>query len=615
MSKQKKITFPFSHAVPLVIVLLVILGASAQLTLALDAYYSVRVAPGVSLGIRDLSNLEKEKAAKVFEEYIERLQQNGIPVSYGSERTVIFPYALPADSDAPHEGIAHVFTYDSDETMRRIFESGHSRDFLTRMRDIAIGTFVKKRVVPAISVNGESLKEALRKELGSYESPSKTPSYIYSNNNLTVSDGVAGKEFDFKAALSAVETSLQALERPEIKLALVEQSPDFSPTEMLSLKPAANALLPIGPLTLTSETHTFILSKETLTSFLIPKRLPDSRLTVQYDEGALSRYLEEEVAPKVRVQAEEPKFAMKDGLIIPLESSVQGKELDMQISMQALLKALVEDTQEVSLVIKESPHPSASNTAELRVTEVVAEAKTNFKGSPTNRRKNIAVGIEKMNGLLVAPEEEFSLIKALGAIEKENGFLPELVIKGNKTTPEYGGGLCQVSTTLFRAVTHAGLPILERKNHSYRVSYYEPPVGFDATIYYPKPDFRFKNDTGSHLLIQAKVSGTIAHVVLWGTKDGRVVEVDEPTVFNIKKAGEAKIIETTDLKPGEKKCTERAHNGADAYFERRVTYPSGELKKETFKSHYVVWPAVCLVGKQPDTPSGSTSTPSSTVQQ
>ena len=163
---------------------------------------------------------------------------------------------------------------------------------------------------------------------------------------------------------------------------------------------------------------------------------------------------------------------------------------------------------------------------------------------------------------------------------------------------------------MFRAALAAGLPITMRRNHSYRVGYYEP-AGTDATIYDPWPDLRFINDTADYILIQSKIDGDNLSFEFWGTGDGRMAERTEPTIYNIVKPGPAKIIETTDLKPGEKKCAERAHNGADAYFDYKVTYAGGEIKENRFSSHYVPWQEVCLLGveKLSAPPATATSTP------
>jgi vancomycin resistance protein YoaR len=173
--------------------------------------------------------------------------------------------------------------------------------------------------------------------------------------------------------------------------------------------------------------------------------------------------------------------------------------------------------------------------------------------------------------------------------------LPELVIKKDKTVPEFGGGLCQIATTIFRAVLASGLPILERQSHSYRVPYYEP-AGVDATVYDPRPDFKFLNDTGYHILIQSKIEGNFLIFEFWGTKDGRAVEQSKPVIYNVKPAPPSKLIETLDLPVGKKKCTERAHTGADAVFTYTVTYADSAVKKQEFRSRYKPWGEVCLIG-------------------
>ena len=202
----------------------------------------------------------------------------------------------------------------------------------------------------------------------------------------------------------------------------------------------------------------------------------------------------------------------------------------------------------------------------------------------------------------------------MGEVSAATGYKPELVIKENKTVPEYGGGLCQVATTIFRAALASGLPITERQNHSYRVSYYEP-AGTDATVYNPKPDLRFVNDTGHYILLLGEVSGHTLSFSIWGTKDGRQVTQTKPVIYNIVKPAPKKLIETEDLEPDKLKCIEQAHNGADTYFDYTVTYPNGETKSRRFQSHYVPWQEVCLIGKKKETDSteATTTPPTSTT--
>jgi vancomycin resistance protein YoaR len=169
------------------------------------------------------------------------------------------------------------------------------------------------------------------------------------------------------------------------------------------------------------------------------------------------------------------------------------------------------------------------------------------------------------------------------------------VIKGNKTVPELGGGACQFGTTMFRTALNTGLPITNRQNHSYSVSYYFP-VGTDATIYDPAPDFKFINDTKHYILIQTKIEENIMTFEMWGTKDGRVAEQTTPVLSNYVSPPATKIVETTDLAPGVTKCTEKAHTGVTASFDYKVTYEEGEVKEQNFTSKYKPWQEVCLKG-------------------
>jgi vancomycin resistance protein YoaR len=304
-----------------------------------------------------------------------------------------------------------------------------------------------------------------------------------------------------------------------------------------------------------------------------------------------------------------------NGRVSAFQSSKDGQIIDQDASLNSIETNLIEQKKnEIELTVKKMvSDASATTTDNLGITQILGTGHSNFSGSPKNRRQNIKNGAKNLSGLLIKPGETFSVVSNLGSIDAAGGYLPELVIKGNKTTPEYGGGLCQVGTTMFRAALDSGLPIVERRNHSYRVGYYEP-AGTDATVYDPSPDLKFLNDTGNYILIQSRITGNDIYFDFWGTSDGRVATRTYPTIYNIVKPKPAKTIETTTLKPGEKKCTEKAHNGADAFFDYTVTYANGDVKKKKFSSHYVPWQEVCLIGVKTLTASSSpgstaTSTP------
>lgn len=239
------------------------------------------------------------------------------------------------------------------------------------------------------------------------------------------------------------------------------------------------------------------------------------------------------------------------GKLAVTAEAVPGLAFDQELSLMTILKALSQETtstRSVSLTTTIIPAKVSSDTiAELRLDTVLSEGKTNFRGSPKNRIFNIHRATEQYDGIIITPGEEFSFVEYLGEVDGEHGYLPELVIRNNKTEPEFGGGICQVSTTVFRAAIKAGLEITERRNHSYPVQYYRP-YGFDATIYIPRPDLKFKNNTPGPILMIPKIVGTELIVTFLGTTDGRTTTIDGPHILESNPDGSMRTIFTQTVK-------------------------------------------------------------------
>lgn len=290
-----------------------------------------------------------------------------------------------------------------------------------------------------------------------------------------------------------------------------------------------------------------------------------------------------------------------DGQIKVIKEHTDGEKLIIDEAVALVISTFSQTTSTgkttITLPIERIVADIRSDTiAALGIKELIGQAETNFKGSPANRVHNINTGARFLTGAVVPKGQEFSTVKTLGKVDGSTGYLPELVIKEDRTIPEYGGGLCQVSTTLFRSVLNAGLKVTERSNHSYRVSYYEPPVGLDATIYLPKPDFKFLNDTPGYILVQSKIEGTKITFELYGTKDGRVSSIAEPVVTDVTNPPEPSYTETDTLPKGEVKQIEKPHPGSTAVATYTVMRDGQEINKQVFRSRYKPWQARFLVG-------------------
>ncbi|MEK7138750.1 MAG: VanW family protein [Patescibacteria group bacterium] len=269
------------------------------------------------------------------------------------------------------------------------------------------------------------------------------------------------------------------------------------------------------------------------------------------------------IAQSVNTQPVNAKITIVSGKAEEFVPPKYGRSLDMGVSKNLLIKAVVTGAKEVTFPVKFiEPAVTLDKANELGITTLIGTGESDFKGSSQARIHNIKIGSTKYNGAIIKPGDEFSFNSILGEVNEENGFESELVIKSGKLTKEAGGGLCQVSTTLFRSAIMAGLPITERKPHSFAVRYYNPQ-GFDATIYPRVVDLKFKNDTPNHILIQSRVEGTKLTFEIYGPNDGRKVTLDGPVQHDQKPNGSMK-----------------------AHFIRRITSADGSTKEERFDSTY-----------------------------
>jgi vancomycin resistance protein YoaR len=245
----------------------------------------------------------------------------------------------------------------------------------------------------------------------------------------------------------------------------------------------------------------------------------------------------------------------------------------------------------------------------MGIRELVATGTTYFAGSSANRVRNIEVAAEKFEGVVIPPGGLFSFNEVVRDVSAANGFEDSLIIWGDQTANGIGGGVCQVSTTLFRAAYQGGFPIVQRTNHSYVVSWYGEP-GLDATIFTPYLDFQFRNDTDAHLLVEPDLD-TINGVLtfnFYGTKPARTVTVGEPQISDVRQPEPATYKVDESLAPGEKEQVEWEKEGMTVKVQRTIV-ENGTQRTDTITSQYEPWRAVFLVGPGTEIPATPTPEP------
>lgn len=597
-----------------------------------ESKFDNKIYPNVYLNGFNLGGLSTDDAKKIVEKEIEEFDAQGVRIIAETEEVLWRRDVFSFDPDL----VSQTVFFDIEKTMDDAFLLGRSGNIFSDFYFKTSSLFVKRSIPLSFLLDKEKIKKYLYDSFDQSISLAKNADIISNKSsdfndflqteNVGESNGTAsssivfiitpevyGKQINYDKFFVDFENNLAYLKNDNIGLDFIEGEPEIKIVDANGSKEEAYSLLNLAPFNLIykndKEEKIFTISKEDFSTWLKLSRKNDvsnnglggDKIVVDLDSEKFFSFLKEKISPEIEREPTKPQFEFKDDKVSFFSPGSDGLKINQEKTFDNVLNSFVmKDFSQVLLSVEISKTDDVGNTNDMGIKELIGSGHSNFAGSPTNRRHNIKVGAEKLNGLIIKPGEEFSLVTALGPTTAEAGYLPELVIKGNKTVPEYGGGLCQVATTMFRAALGTGLPITERKNHSYRVSYYEP-AGTDATIYSPRPDLKFKNDTNHNILIQARFEGANdMYFDFWGTSDGRLSTTTYPVIYNIVRPGPTQIIETTDLKPGEKKCTERAHSGAEAYFDYFVTYNPGtesENKVENrFYSKYVPWREVCLVG-------------------
>ncbi len=599
--------------------LVIILGLFLLAGVSLIAWhqwrYNDKIYPGISVAGMPVGGLTVEEATSAIDDALTPYPGPDITVRFGDRSWVLSSESLGVSVDASataalafrigREGLAAT-------------ASGSVTDLLAGLKEDTLAQW-------EAFWNGEALQPVLQRD---EELLDITLQRIAGEVNLTPAEGVlsivglevsgtpgsVGRSVDVAATHSALVTAVRRGLGGSIDLVVQEHRPSVMAVDVAVTK--AKAVLG----------RSFIIVAETVDGLqrfsadaamvrqwltLAPVSTPDG--SVDLDVKLDHEQVQDFVAGMAKQLDRTPYNATLDwdstaGKVIVLEASQVGQKVDVEAGVAAIEAALAApvsvDTkgspapQEINLPITTvSPTIDSNRVAEMGIVELVSEGTSSFKGSPAERVHNIANAADKFQHVVVPPDEQFSFNQNVGDVTAANGFEDALVIAGDRTAVGIGGGVCQVSTTAFRAAFWGGFPITERWAHGYVVSWYGQP-GMDASIYTPNVDFRFRNDTGHFILIKAavnKTKGTITFSI-YGTKPDRTVEMTGPVVSNVKAPPSPLYQEDPTLKTGQIKQIDWAKEGMDAVVTRIIHYGDGKVREEKIVSKYRPWQAVYLYG-------------------
>lgn len=423
------------------------------------------------------------------------------------------------------------------------------------------------------------------------------PSAKVFNKEIIIQKGEKGSKIDTKLLKAKIGQALAFNQNLNVEIPLKEIDPTLNDQQVNEFKSRAEKYIGKS-INLNLDENTLTYDENDLLSLLNPKG--------GYDQQKIDNIVST-VASKYNSPPQNSRFVINAGKVKEFAPAKDGILVDQEELKKEILNSLdglsQKQTTKVNIqipVVRTPPKLTTGQVNNLGIQTLIGKGVSHFRGSISSRIYNVTLAASRLNGILIAPGETFSFNDALGDVSELTGYKQAYVIKEGRTVLGDGGGVCQVSTTFFRAALDAGLPIIERHAHSYRVGYYEQgfPPGIDATVYAPSVDLKVKNDTPGHILIQTKVDKNTYTLTfeLYGTDDGRIASTTKPIVSNVTPPPEDLYVDDPTLPTGQIKQIDWKAWGASVKFSYTVTKNHEVVYRKTFYSNYRPWQAVYLRG-------------------
>jgi len=577
--------------------------------LGFNLAYANKIYPGVSVGGVDLSGLTPAEAEERLRVQMKYPKTGKIALQEGANVWIARPEELGFILDAP-------------TSVQAAYLVGRSGSLLSRAA-AQFNAWSEGNNLPPLFVLDERIAQHYLKGIAAQvDVPIVEASLNVNGVDVVVRSGQVGRNLDVPAAIQAIRGQLTTLTDGIIPLVVRETPPvilDATAQAELARRILSAALSITVPDAVSGDPGPWTFQPDELAAMLVIERVEDAQgahYQVGLDSSKLRGFLDQ-IAPSFIRSSENARFIFNDDTrqLEIIQPAVIGRALDIDTSLQQIKDKVIAGEHAVGLDMEYTePQVTDNATAEsLGITELVSSYNSYFYGSSNERIQNIQIASSRFHGLLVPPGATFSMADALGDVSLDNGYAEALIILGDRTIKGVGGGVCQVSTTLFRTVFFGGYPVVERHPHAYRVGYYEQTsggghdadlAGLDATVFVPVVDFKFTNDTSNWLLMETYLNAAARRLTwkFYSTSDGRSVSWDTTGPQNTVEPPEPAYEENPDLEQGKIKQVDWAAEGADITVTRTVTRDGSVLAQDTFTTHYLPWQAVYQYGPGTEIP-------------
>lgn len=552
---------------------------------ALPARYAGQVYPGATVqGVR-LNGLTRDEALEQLHSHFTTFEQRAATISFEDNLWTATLGELGGNID-------YEATLDA--------AMAHGRESVADRYTTFFAADDSTIIEPVISINTDKTREYLETLAPAVDIEARNARLFRASGEVRMIDSVEGRALDRDAAVADLQAVMESGTSGVVALETQVVAPEVSSAALEKNKSQAITL--IGEqIALNHGDLVYTISAEQLAQALVI----DQTSTPKIDPSRLADRLDA-IAADIYVRPKNAMFGWDNGLYVVKEDE-DGMEMD-RAATEALVVELASATQRAGNLPTKAAKAGAraDNMKELGIETHLAAGSSSFAGSSWERATNVAVAANNISYKLVPPGETFSFNGLMGPISTDMGFVTGTIISGDWTATDIGGGVCQTSTTVFRAAARAGFQFSEWHAHTWRLGFYEldgSPPGFDAAIYQPNGpgqmtlDLSWTNTLESWLLIMMVVDGSTVTAHLYGKDPGWTVTFGDVSVSEPIPPGKPVERENPNLARGERNWVSGAAPGYHVVLPRTVTAADGTVISEgSFVSDYLPQPEVWEVG-------------------
>lgn len=573
--------------------------------------YRNEILPGVHVDTVDLSGMTSQQAKLALYSQLQAMYYKPVRLVYRywtwqpREKDIGVTYLVPDTVNAALQ-VGRQESFLEQLLDRMPFHPTHSVPLLYQQNQEHLDAYLQQKVAP--KVKRQMLNAALTTQ----------------HNHVVLQRSRPGVQMDLAATENAVKSGLGYLTRQTRTVSVDHTTPVVGDAAATAVQKRVERFLSRTPVIKVGK----LLVVTTRADFVPMIGFHDvigkksAAITMTIDKSKVQAYVGQ-LASRVDRQATNARMDFSGGHVRVITRRVLGRTLDQASAYTSLITVLrnLKPGARLNFTVTVSkPSIDLSNPASLGISTLLSTGMTSFSGAGETRLNDIAAIAQELNGRLLPPKQDISFNLLAGTGWDPRVYQDQETDGAGGPVPGSGGAMQQVATTFLRALYGAGLRLEERHAHTHRLSWYEPPVGYDAVVAPDRNwDLRFMNNTGKYLLLQTHLEPIRQelYIYVYGPKLGWSVAVDKlgkvsktiphgPRVTKVDPA----------LVPGQEKQTQFAHDGAVTDVRRTVTYPNGKVSVDDIHTVYEPWDAVVLVAStappKPSAKGTATTTPTTT---